>query len=170
MHVCVCARNEKSCLPSLVSKFSHEPCWVAHEKTSPGMHQDTIDNPSHITSSLSVFCAALSAPRPACLSRADSLQHESLSAGTARIWILSEPLIQTLWLQRVVLPPAQPPRLSFFSPAAATGGFSSSAGLDLRRGVCKKIRVPSHVHVGWDGTVWGLVFRARKRLYLFLIL
>ena len=64
--VCVCAsaQNAKSRLPSLVSKlsmFSHELCWFTHEKTSPSMHQDTIDNPSYIASSLPVFCAASSA-------------------------------------------------------------------------------------------------------------
>ena len=54
--VCVCARNPMSCLPSLASKLSHEPCWLTHEKTSQGMHQGT-----------GMLCAALSAPHPACL-------------------------------------------------------------------------------------------------------
>ena len=112
--VCLCARNAKSCLPSLASKYSHEPCWFTHEKTSPGMHQDPIDNPSHIASSLSVFGAALSAPRPAC---ATSLQNDLLPAERARIWILSEPPTQTLWLQMT----RPQPRELCFIPAAPAG-------------------------------------------------
>ena len=99
----VCARNAKSCLPYLVSNVSHEPCQ--------GMHQDTIANPSFIASSRSVFCA-LSAPRPACLSCAGSLQNDILPAETASIWILSEPLIQTLWSQGGGAAPPTNPRLS----------------------------------------------------------
>ena len=89
---------------------------------SPGMHQDTIDNPSH--NCLSVFCAALSAPRPACLSRrARSLQNDILPAKTARIWI-SEPLIETLWLQiGGAAPPQTPP--SLFQPCRGRGFVKS---------------------------------------------
>ena len=78
--------------------------------------QACIKTPSTIlhTSCLSVFCAALSAPRPACLSRrARSLQNDILPAKTARIWILSEPLIETLWLQIGGAAPPQTPPLSF---------------------------------------------------------
>ena len=80
--------------------------------------QACIRTPSTIlhTSCLSVFCAALSAPRPACLSRrARSLQNDILPAKTARIWI-SEPLIETLWLQIGGAQPPQTPPLSFSAP------------------------------------------------------
>ena len=45
-HVCDFVRNAKSRLPLLVSKFSQQPFCFTHEKTSPGTHQQTIDNPS----------------------------------------------------------------------------------------------------------------------------
>ena len=50
------------------------------------------------------------------------LQNDILPAKTACIWILSEPPIQTLWLQTGggVALPSSPPAL-FFSPTAAAG-------------------------------------------------
>ena len=73
------------------------------------------------TSCLSVFCAGLSAPRPACLSRrASSLQNDILPAKTARICILSQPLIETLWFQIG----AQTPPLSF-QPCRGHGSVKS---------------------------------------------
>ena len=63
-------------------------CVHGMQSTSPGMHQDTVDNPSHIASSLSVFCGALIGPRPACLSRrATSLQNDPASKNSVYIYI-----------------------------------------------------------------------------------
>ena len=103
--------------------------------------QACIQTPSTIlhTSCLSVFCAALSAPRLACLSRrACSLQNDILPAKTGRIWILSEPLIETLWLQIGGAAPPQTPPLSFSAlPRLRVceklgGGFSTLAKVKNR--------------------------------------
>ena len=112
--------------------------------------QACIKTPSTIlhTSCLSVFCAALSAPRPACLSRrARSLQNDILPAKTARIRILSEPLIETLWLQ--IGGGCAPPNLPLSFSALPRprvyeklrGGFSTLAKVKNRNWQMR-VRVP----------------------------
>ena len=95
-HICVCVHGMQShiCLLSFLSFCRNH---LVH--TFRACLKTPSTNLSHITSSLSVFCAAWSAPCPAWTNRATSLQIDILPAETARIWILSEPLIQTLRLQ-----------------------------------------------------------------------
>ena len=95
-HVCACV-HEIQChvCPLLLSKFSHEPCWFTHE-TSQGF-------PRHASRHRNALRCFVSPPaslfKPCLSSRASSLQNGILPAKTASIWILSETLVRTSWLQ-----------------------------------------------------------------------
>ena len=90
--MCVCAEC-KSCLPCLVSKFSHKPCCrFTHKKTSPRIHQDTIA----IKLPVRVLCCFVSHPPSLLTSRkfasksffCQQKQSASPPPGPSRIWII----------------------------------------------------------------------------------
>ena len=128
--------------------LSTSVCVCVHgmQSTSPGKHQDTMDNPSLIKSSLSLFWAASSAPAQLVQAtvqvrfKMTSCQQKQRAYGS-----FQKPPIETLWLQTGEAAPPQTPSALFFSPPRVCekwgGGeqFSESQESELgNEGACSR--------------------------------